>query len=141
MTHLPVEHRATIANMSPEYGATCGIFPIDEATLTYLRFTGRSEDHVALVEAYAKEQGLWASELEPVFAETLELDLTTVEPSLAGPVAAPGPGVALRVPRQVFTSASSDAQSWNLGRRRRQAASTATPRRRHGGRARPTAAS
>ncbi len=85
MKHLPVEHRATIANMSPEYGATCGIFPIDEATLTYLRFTGRSEEHVALVEAYAKEQGLWPSELEPVFAEVLELDLGTVEPSLAGP--------------------------------------------------------
>jgi aconitate hydratase len=85
MRHLPVEHRATIANMSPEYGATCGIFPIDEATLTYLRFTGRSEEHVALVEAYAKEQGLWPSELEPVFAELLELDLETVEPSLAGP--------------------------------------------------------
>jgi aconitate hydratase len=85
MKNLPVEHRATIANMSPEYGATCGIFPIDEATLAYLRFTGRSEEHVALVEAYAKEQGLWPSELEPVFSETLELDLETVEPSLAGP--------------------------------------------------------
>jgi aconitate hydratase len=85
MKHLPVEHRATIANMSPEYGATCGIFPIDEATLTYLRFTGRSDEHVALVEAYAKEQGLWPSELEPVFAELLELDLETVVPSLAGP--------------------------------------------------------
>ncbi len=82
---LPVEHRATIANMSPEYGATCGIFPIDDATLAYLRFTGRSEDHVSLVEAYAKEQGMWASEIEPVFAETLELDLSTVVPSLAGP--------------------------------------------------------
>ena len=85
MGSLPVEHRATIANMSPEYGATCGIFPIDEATLHYLRFTGRSESHVALVEAYAKEQGLWPSETEPVFAELLELDLQTVEPSLAGP--------------------------------------------------------
>jgi aconitate hydratase len=85
MKHLPVEHRATIANMSPEYGATCGIFPIDDATLTYLRFTGRSEEHVALVESYAKEQGLWPTELEPVFAEILELDLETVVPSLAGP--------------------------------------------------------
>src|SRR3984957_183775 len=81
---LPVEHRATIANMSPEYGATCGIFPIDDATLAYLRFTGRSEDHVSLVEAYAKEQGMWASEIERVFAETPELDLSTVVPSLAG---------------------------------------------------------
>ncbi len=85
MANLPVEHRATIANMSPEYGATCGIFPIDDATLAYLRFTGRSDDHVALVEAYAKEQGMWASDVEPVFAETLELDLSTVVPSLAGP--------------------------------------------------------
>jgi aconitate hydratase len=82
---LPVEHRATIANMSPEYGATCGIFPIDAATVQYLRFTGRSDEHVALVEAYAKEQGLWATDAEPVFSETLELDLETVEPSLAGP--------------------------------------------------------
>jgi aconitate hydratase len=82
---LPVEHRATIANMSPEYGATCGIFPIDEATLTYLRFTGRSDDHVALVEAYAKEQGMWANEIEPIFSEQLGLDLSTVVPSLAGP--------------------------------------------------------
>jgi aconitate hydratase len=85
LANLPVEHRATIANMSPEYGATCGIFPIDDATLTYLRFTGRSDDHVALVEVYAKEQGLWASSTEPVFSELLELDLATVEPSLAGP--------------------------------------------------------
>jgi aconitate hydratase A / 2-methylisocitrate dehydratase len=85
LASLPVEHRATIANMSPEYGATCGIFPIDDATLQYLRFTGRSEEHVALVEAYAKEQGLWASEVEPVFSELLELDLSTVDPSLAGP--------------------------------------------------------
>ena len=85
LQNLPVEHRATIANMSPEYGATCGIFPIDDATLTYLRFTGRSDEHVALVEAYAKEQGLWPSSVEPVFSEMLELDLATVEPSLAGP--------------------------------------------------------
>ncbi|MFZ0664239.1 MAG: aconitate hydratase AcnA [Acidimicrobiales bacterium] len=85
LASLPVEHRATIANMSPEYGATCGIFPIDEATLTYLRFTGRSDDHVALVEAYAKEQGMWANEVEPTFSEILGLDLSTVVPSLAGP--------------------------------------------------------
>ncbi|HUA94440.1 MAG TPA: aconitate hydratase AcnA [Acidimicrobiales bacterium] len=84
---LPVETRATIGNMSPEYGATCTVFPVDRATIDYLRFTGRSEDHLALVEAYAKEQGLW-HELggdEPVCSETVALDLSTVEPSLAGP--------------------------------------------------------
>ncbi len=79
--------RATIGNMSPEYGSTCAIFPIDAETLRYLRFTGRPDDLVQLVEAYAKEQGLWhdASSPEPVFSERLELDLSTVEPSLAGP--------------------------------------------------------
>jgi aconitate hydratase len=73
--------------MSPEYGSTCAIFPIDDDTLRYLRFTGRPEDHVALVEAYAKEQGLWHETAgdEPVYSEELELDLSTVVPSLAGP--------------------------------------------------------
>jgi len=79
-------NRATIGNMSPEYGSTCAIFPIDEVTLDYLRLTGRSDAHVALVEAYAREQGLWHDPShEPVFSELLELDLGTVEPSLAGP--------------------------------------------------------
>jgi aconitate hydratase len=83
---VPVENRATIGNMSPEYGSTITIFPIDEQTLRYLRFTGRSEQQVALVEAYAKEQGLWFDpDVVPVFSETLELDLATVVPSLAGP--------------------------------------------------------
>jgi aconitate hydratase len=84
---VPVENRATIGNMSPEYGSTCAIFPIDDDTLRYLRFTGRREEHVALVEAYAKEQGLW-HEPEgdgPRYSEELELDLSTVVPSLAGP--------------------------------------------------------
>ncbi|MGH8979939.1 MAG: aconitate hydratase AcnA [Acidimicrobiales bacterium] len=83
---VPVETRATIGNMSPEYGATCTIFPVDQATVDYLRFTGRAEEHLALVEAYAKEQGLWhdASE-EPLYSEVVELDLSTVVPSLAGP--------------------------------------------------------
>ena len=82
---LSLADRATIANMAPEYGATCGIFPIDAETLRYLRFTGR--DNVALVEAYAKAQGMWRgdADAEPVFTETLELDLSSVEPSLAGP--------------------------------------------------------
>ncbi|MDQ1360024.1 MAG: aconitate hydratase [Acidimicrobiaceae bacterium] len=84
---VQLENRATIGNMSPEYGATCAIFPIDEVTLNYLRFTGRDEHHVALVEAYAKEQGLWHAPDgdEPVFSETVELDLSTVVPSIAGP--------------------------------------------------------
>jgi aconitate hydratase A / 2-methylisocitrate dehydratase len=83
---VPLANRATIGNMSPEYGSTCAIFPVDEETLRYLRFTGRPDDQVALVEAYAKEQGLWHDpEAEPLFSETLSLDLSTIVPSLAGP--------------------------------------------------------
>ncbi len=84
---LPLADRATIANMAPEYGATCGIFPIDAETIRYLNFTCRDADRVALVEAYAKEQGMWrdAHTPDPVFTDTLELDLSSVEPSLAGP--------------------------------------------------------
>src|SRR5215469_9639470 len=84
---LALADRATIANMAPEYGATCGFFPIDAETIRYLKATGRSAARVALVEAYAKAQGLWrdASSPEPVFSDTLSLDLSTVVPSLAGP--------------------------------------------------------
>jgi aconitate hydratase len=84
---VPLANRATIGNMSPEYGSTVTIFPVDDETLRYLRFTGRSDEQVALVEAYTKEQGLWhsADSPEPRFSETLELDLSTVKPSLAGP--------------------------------------------------------
>ncbi|CCH72514.1 aconitate hydratase 1 [Nostocoides australiense Ben110] len=83
---LPLANRATIGNMSPEFGSTCAIFPIDEVTLDYLRLTGRSEENVALVEAYAKEQGMWLDPAaEPRFSEKLELDLGTVVPSIAGP--------------------------------------------------------
>lgn len=83
---LTLADRATIANMAPEYGATCGFFPVDEKTIEYLRFTGRDEDRVQLVEAYAKEQGLWRDDhRDPIFTDTLELDLADVEPSLAGP--------------------------------------------------------
>src|SRR5881409_856410 len=87
LANLPLADRATIANMAPEYGSTCGIFPIDEETLIYLRLTGRSETHVRRVEAYAKEQGIFrtASSVDPIYSGTLELDLGTVEPSLAGP--------------------------------------------------------
>jgi aconitate hydratase len=84
---LSVETRATIGNMSPEYGATCTIFPIDEVTLDYLAFTGRPSSQLTLVEAYAKAQGVWHHEHapEPIYSEYVELDLATVEPSLAGP--------------------------------------------------------
>jgi aconitate hydratase len=83
---VPLANRATIGNMSPEYGSTAAIFPIDEATIDYLRLTGRSAEQVALVEAYAKEQGLWHDPgHEPVYSEYLELDVSTVVPSLAGP--------------------------------------------------------
>ncbi len=88
LQHMTLEDQATISNMAPEYGATCGFFPISDATLKYLRDTGRSAERVALVEAYAKEQGLWhdpQSAEEPVFTDTLELDLSTVQASLAGP--------------------------------------------------------
>jgi aconitate hydratase len=83
---VPLANRATIGNMSPEFGSTAAIFPIDEETVRYLKLTGRSPEQIALVEAYAKEQGLWHDPArEPVYSETLELDLGTVVPSIAGP--------------------------------------------------------
>lgn len=86
LSHLPLADRATIANMAPEYGATCGFFPIDQATLDYLNLSGRDAEQIQLVEEYAKIQGLWRdSNAEPVFTEVLQLDLNTVVPSLAGP--------------------------------------------------------
>jgi aconitate hydratase A / 2-methylisocitrate dehydratase len=87
LKHLPLADRATIANMAPEYGATCGIFPVDQEALNYLRLSGRAEDQIRLVEAYARAQGLWHDESTPPasFSNTLELDLADVKPSLAGP--------------------------------------------------------
>jgi aconitate hydratase len=87
LDHLALEDQATIANMAPEYGATCGFFPVTAETLRYLAATGRARERVALVEAYAKAQGLWrdAATPEPQFTDTLELDLASVKPSLAGP--------------------------------------------------------
>jgi len=83
---VPLANRATIGNMSPEFGSTCAIFPIDDETIRYLMLTGRSAEQVALVEAYAKAQGLWhTADKEPVYSEYLELDLSTVVPSIAGP--------------------------------------------------------
>ncbi|MCC5881259.1 MAG: aconitate hydratase AcnA [Halomonas sp.] len=86
LADLPLADRATIANMAPEYGATCGFFPVDDETLAYLRLTGREDEHIDLVEAYSKAQGLWREPGdEPVFSDTLHLDLGDVEASLAGP--------------------------------------------------------
>jgi aconitate hydratase len=87
LTHLPLANRATVANMAPEYGATCGFFPIDEQTLDYLKLTGRDADNVALVKAYAQAQGMWRAENtpDPIFTDVVELDLRSIEPSLAGP--------------------------------------------------------
>ncbi len=84
---MAVATRTTIANMAPEYGATCGFFPVDGTTLDYLRLTGRDEDRIALVEAYSKAQGMWRDSAtpDPMFTDTLELDLSTVRPSIAGP--------------------------------------------------------
>jgi aconitate hydratase A / 2-methylisocitrate dehydratase len=102
---LPVADRATLGNMSPEYGATCGFFPVDEETLAYLRLTGRDEEHVALVEGYCKENLLWHDPTdEPTYTQVVELDLATVEPSLAGP-RRPQDRVPLRDAKESFLAA------------------------------------
>jgi aconitate hydratase len=86
LDRLPLADRATIGNMAPEYGATCGFFPIDDETLRYLRTTGRDEDRIALVEAYAKENGFWrGSDYAPVYTDTLHLDMGTIVPAISGP--------------------------------------------------------
>ena len=86
LDHLPLADRATIANMAPEYGATCGFFPIDDETLRYLELTGRDKDRIALVEAYAKENGFWRGpDYDPVYTDTLKLDMGTVVPAISGP--------------------------------------------------------
>jgi aconitate hydratase len=106
---LPLADRATIGNMSPEFGSTCAIFPIDAETLTYLELSGRSPEQIALVEAYAKEQGLWHDERseKPTFSDEIELDLGAVEPSLAGPKR-PQDRVALSASQAVFREALRD---------------------------------
>ncbi|MGN6577761.1 MAG: aconitate hydratase [Nocardioides sp.] len=105
---LPLANRATIGNMSPEFGSTIAVFPLDEETLKYLELTGRSAEQLALVEAYAKEQGLWHDpEAEPRFSEKLELDLSTVVPSLAGPKR-PQDRVSLSEAKEAFRSALAD---------------------------------
>ncbi|CAO5682599.1 MAG: Aconitate hydratase A [Holosporales bacterium] len=86
LNDLPLSDRATIANMAPEYGATCGFFPIDDETLKYLKLTGRDQDQIDLVEAYAKEQFLWRDDTQdPIFKDVLEIDLSSIEPTLSGP--------------------------------------------------------
>ncbi len=103
VSSLPLTDRATVANMAPEYGATIGFFPIDDETLNYLRFSGRSPEQIALVEAYCKEQGLWFNPAaEPKFSDTLELDLSKVEPCVAGP-ARPQDRVLLKDMKSAFT--------------------------------------
>ncbi|MCL2179445.1 MAG: aconitate hydratase AcnA [Proteobacteria bacterium] len=114
MHALPLTDRATIANMAPEYGATMGFFPVDERTLEYLRLTGRSEENVAIVEAFCKHQGLFASpQHEPLFSDTLELDLATVVPCLAGPARPQDniPLAKLKTTAAAFSSPSS-SPSW-----------------------------
>ena len=109
ISSLPLTDRATVANMAPEYGATIGFFPIDESTLDFLKLTGRSPESVALVEAYAKEQGLFhtSSTPDPIFSDTLELDLSTVEPCLAGP-ARPQDRVLLKDMKATFPKSVKD---------------------------------
>ncbi len=86
LDHLPLADRATIGNMAPEYGATCGFFPIDQETLRYLEMTGRDKDRIALVEAYAKENGMWrGADYDPIYTSTLELDMGTIVPAISGP--------------------------------------------------------
>jgi aconitate hydratase len=85
LDNLPLADRATISNMAPEYGATCGFFPIDQETLVYLKLTGRNTHQLKIIEEYAKLQGLWRSESEPVYTDVISLDISTLQPSLAGP--------------------------------------------------------
>ncbi len=116
LDHLPLADRATIANMAPEYGATCGIFPIDAETLHFLRLTGRDESHVALIEAYARAQGMFRTTgaPDPRYSDLLELDMGTVVPSLAGP-RRPQDRVALRDMKQTFETARGEFTAGRQG--------------------------
>jgi len=107
LDHLPLADRATIANMAPEYGATCGIFPIDDETLNYLRLSGRPQEDIALVEAYAKAQGMFRDGSVADYSEMLHLDMSTVEPSIAGPKR-PQDRVPLKHGKQAFLKALAD---------------------------------
>ena len=111
VSNVPLANRATIGNMSPEYGATCAIFPVDAVTLDYLRLTGRSEHQIKLVEAYTKQQGMWHDlDHEPTYSQTLELDLASVEPSIAGPKR-PQDRIPLRVAPHAVSALMTGAES------------------------------
>ena len=112
LDHLSLADRATLANMAPEYGATCGIFPIDQETLNYLRLSGRDEDQIALVEAYAKEQGMFRTPAQPdaEYTSVVELDMSTVVPSLAGPKR-PQDRIPLSASKTMFNDALSALQA------------------------------
>ena len=114
LDHLSLEDQATIANMAPEYGATCGFFPVDNDTISYLTATGRDADRIKLVEAYAKAQGMWreTGSAEPEFTDTLELDLGTVEPSISGPKR-PQDRVALKGAPAAFDAALAEIRNVN----------------------------
>ncbi|MCI0680558.1 MAG: aconitate hydratase AcnA [Gemmataceae bacterium] len=125
---MPLADRATIANMAPEYGATCGIFPVDQETLTYLRLTGRTPEHIQRVEAYCKEQGLFrtAGSPDPVYSDTLELDLGKVVPSLAGP-SRPQDRVALTDAKKSFLDALPNLKLTKDAKKELPQAGPATP--------------
>ncbi len=116
LDRLPLADRATIANMAPEYGATCGFFPIDNETLRYLRNTGRDEDRIALVEAYAKENGFWRdSDYSPIYTDTLSLDMGTIVPAISGPKR-PQDYVALTDAKAAFTKEMAETFKRPMGK-------------------------
>ncbi|WP_420586743.1 aconitate hydratase AcnA [Ruegeria sp.] len=116
LDHLPLADRATIANMAPEYGATCGFFPIDGETLRYMRNTGRDEDRLALVEAYAKENGFWRDEnYAPIYTDTLSLDMGTIVPAISGPKR-PQDYVALTDAKAAFTKEMAETFKRPMGK-------------------------
>ncbi|MEP1613500.1 MAG: aconitate hydratase AcnA [Roseobacter sp.] len=116
LNRLPLADRATIANMAPEYGATCGFFPIDGETLRYLRNTGRDEDRVALVEAYAKENGFWrGDDYAPIYTDTLHLDMGTIVPAISGPKR-PQDYVALDTAKSAFNKEMSETFKRPMGK-------------------------
>ena len=116
LDHLPLADRATIANMAPEYGATCGFFPIDGETLRYLENTGRDKDRIALVEAYAKENGFWrGADYNPIYTDTLELDMGTIVPAISGPKR-PQDFVALTDAKAAFTKEMAETFKRPMGK-------------------------
>ena len=136
VTTLPLADRATIGNMSPEYGATCGFFPVDDITLQYLRFTGRDEQRIALVEAYCKENLLWHDpDHQPTYSQIVELDLGDVEPSLAGPRRPQGPRPADR--RQALLPLGARDLRSRLRQQARRGGRGDVPRQRPSGRRSP----